>query len=245
VIEAGADLGGNRRLGHHLCPVEQKVVVIEHVPSLLGLDVGGKQPPQVVLRGRTPGKERAQDLVERALGIHGTRIDRKAGALGREARLRLRQPEVVADEIDEIGGILPVVNGERTVETDLRRVFANEPGADGVKSAGPGERLRHDRRTPARDFRGHALDPARHLGGGAAREGQEHDSAGIDAVGDEMAHPVRQGVGLAGAGTGNNQERAGLSEHRPAVFHGAALLRIELCEIGCSHRSSGTNQWAH
>jgi hypothetical protein len=144
----------------------------------------------------------------------------------------------VADEIDEIGGILAVVDGERTIETDLRRVFADEPGADGVEGAGPAERIAH-RPAHARHLSRHALDPACHLGRGPAREGQEHDPARIDAVDDEVPHAVRQRAGLARAGAGDDQQRPGCGERRPAVFHGAALLRIELGEMGGGHRSSG------
>ena len=231
VVEAAADLGGNRRLRHHLRPIKQEIIVIEHVLALLGLDIGGEQPAQLGFQGRAPGKERAEHLVERALGIHGTRIDGEAGALGGEARLGLRKAEIMADEIEQIGGILAVVNGERPIETDLRRVFAQQPGADGVKRAGPGECIRDHCGARAPHIGSHAFDPARHLGGGAAREGQEHHPAGIDAVDDEVRHPVRQRAGLARTGAGNDQQRSGFIERRPAVFHGTALVRIELGEV--------------
>jgi hypothetical protein len=42
VIEASADLVGDRGVGHHLRPVEQEVVVIEDVLLLFGLDVSGE-----------------------------------------------------------------------------------------------------------------------------------------------------------------------------------------------------------
>ncbi len=43
MVEAAADLLGQRRVGHHLRPVEQEVVVIEHVLLLLGFDIGREQ----------------------------------------------------------------------------------------------------------------------------------------------------------------------------------------------------------
>ena len=147
VIETLADLVGEQR--HHLRPIEQQVVVVEHVLALLGLDIGGIEPPQLGFPVRAPGKERAEHLVERHLRIHDARIDREAGALGREARLGSRKAEIVPNEIQEIGGILAVMDGERPVEPDLRGVFADQPRADGVKGAGPGERIGHDGRARA------------------------------------------------------------------------------------------------
>ena len=43
MIEAAADLVGERRIAHRLRPVEQQIVVIEHVLALLGLDIGREQ----------------------------------------------------------------------------------------------------------------------------------------------------------------------------------------------------------
>ena len=54
-----------------------------------------------------------------------------------------------------------------------------------------------------------ALDPARHLGRRAAREGHQQDAARIGAVDDQMRDAVRQRVGLAGAGAGDDQQRPG------------------------------------
>ena len=92
------------------------------------------------------------------------------------------------------------------------------------------------KRLRRKDLRSDPLDPSRHLGGGTARERQQHDAAGIDAVDDEVRHPMRQRVGLAGAGAGDDQQRAGLGEGRAAVLHGAPLLRVELGEMGGGHR---------
>ena len=69
VIEARRDVGRERRLGHHLRPVEQQVVVIEHALLLLGLHIGGEQPPQLGLPLGAPGKERAEHVLERRLAL--------------------------------------------------------------------------------------------------------------------------------------------------------------------------------
>ena len=54
---------------------------------------------------------------------------------------------------------------------------------------------------------GDPLDPARHLGGGPAGEGQKKDAAWIGAIDDQMRHAVGQGIGLARSRTGDDQER--------------------------------------
>ena len=56
VIEPLADVAGQRRVVDHLRPVEQQVVVIEHVLRLLGLDVGREQLAQLRLPAGAPGK---------------------------------------------------------------------------------------------------------------------------------------------------------------------------------------------
>jgi hypothetical protein len=139
VIEALGDIGGNRRLRHHLRPVEQEIVVVEHVLALLGLDISGEQRPQLRLPMLAPGEVRAQHLVERQLRVHRARIDREAGALGGKARLGLGEAEIVPDQIDEIRGILTVVDGESAIEPDLAGVFPEKPRADRVERAGPGQ----------------------------------------------------------------------------------------------------------
>ena len=75
VVEAAADLLGERRLGDHLRPVEQQVVVVEHVLALLGLDVGGEQLPQLLRPRRAPGERGVQHVVERHLGVDAARVD--------------------------------------------------------------------------------------------------------------------------------------------------------------------------
>ena len=57
VIEAAADVVGQVRVSDHLGPIEQEVVVIEHVLLLLSLDVGCEKLPQLGGPARTPRKE--------------------------------------------------------------------------------------------------------------------------------------------------------------------------------------------
>ena len=88
----------------------------------------------------------------------------------------------------------------------------------------------------AQHLRGDALDTALHLGRRAAREGQQQDAPRIDAADDEMRDPMRQGVGLAGAGAGDDQQRWRVVERVAAVLDRAPLRVVQLGEVVCSRR---------
>ncbi len=233
MIEAGRELGGDRRIEHHVGPIEQEVVVIQHVLALLGLDIGGEQRPQFVFPVRAPWEGRAQHLVERGLRVHGARIDRQAGSLGRKPLLGLGETDVVADQIDQVGRILAIVNRERTVEADRLGIFPQDAGADRMECARPGEAPGHHPGAIPQGLRRDALDPAGHLGGRPAREGEEQDAARVGALHHQVGDAVSERVGLAGAGACDDQQRSRLPV---AMLDGAALLGIERGERGIGHR---------
>ena len=83
------------------------------------------------------------------------------------------------------------------------------------------------------DIAGDAFDPARHLYGGAPREREEHDPPGVGALHDQVGHAVCQGIGLAGAGAGDNEKRRRMIE---AVLDGTPLFGIKRSEIRGGHR---------
>ena len=117
---------------------------------------------------------------------------------------------------------------------DLVGILAQQPGADAMEGAGPGQRIGHDVGTLPHDPACDAFDPARHLGGGPARERHQQNPSGIGAVDDQVGNPVRQRVGLARSGTRDHEKRypgrAVILPH--AVLDGSPLLRIERLEIG-------------
>ena len=84
-----------------------------------------------------------------------------------------------------------------------------EPGADAVECAGPGEGIGHHACALPQNLARDPLDPARHLGRGPAGEGQQEDAAGIGAVDDQMGNAMSQGVGLARACPGYDQQGSG------------------------------------
>ena len=73
MIEPSADVIGDRGLRHHLRPVEQQVVVIEHVLLLLGFDIGWRTipsarspiPSTTERTGRSPAQASASALTQR------------------------------------------------------------------------------------------------------------------------------------------------------------------------------------
>ena len=68
-----------------------------------------------------------------------------------------------------------------------------------------------------------------HLGGGAAREGEQQDAVRVGAAHHQMRDAVRERVGLARAGARDDQQRARVAVR--AVLDRRALIRIEAIEI--------------
>ena len=60
------------------------------------------------------------------------------------------------------------MDGEGAVEPDLLGILAQQPRADGVEGAGPGQSVGQEPSLFGQDMRGDPLDTAGHLGGGAA-----------------------------------------------------------------------------
>ena len=207
MIEIAADLRRQVRVGDHLRPVEQQVVVIEHILPLLGLDIGAKQLLQFRFPSGAPGKALGQDFIERQLGVHAARIDLQTGPLRRKPRCRFGEAELVPHQVHQIGGILPVMDGEGGIEPDLRGIVAQQFGADGMEGAGPSHALSHDAGFIAQRLSADALHAPGHLGCGAPGEGHQQDAARIGAADDEMGDAMCQRVGLARPGTGNHQQR--------------------------------------
>ena len=134
-------------------------------------------------------------------------------------------------QIHEVGGVFAVMDRERRVEANFQRILSQKPRADRMKRAGPGEGVCHHTGLRSQHLGGDALDTALHLGSSAAREGQEHHAAWIDARYDEMRHAMRKRVGFAGAGARDDQQRWDVFEISAAVFDRAALVGIESGEI--------------
>ena len=144
MIEAAADVVGDCRIGHHLGPVEQEVVVVEHVVLLFGFNIRGEQLLELSGPAGAPRIGCAEHFFQLGLGVDTARIDREARTFRGEAALGLRQAAFVPDEIHQVGRVLAVVDGESGIESDLVGIFAKQPGADAVKCSGPAQRIVHE-----------------------------------------------------------------------------------------------------
>ena len=165
-----------------------------------------------------------QHLVQRQLGVDAARVDVEAGGLLREAVAAAAEPQRGAGDVHEIFGVAPVEDGEVRLHADVAGVDAQQAGGDGVEGAAPDALRGAARGVAAR--RQHRLDAPQHLGGGAAREGEQQDAPRVGAALDEVRHAVHQRGRLAGAGAGDDEQRA------VAVLRRGELLWIELLKHG-------------
>ena len=124
MVEARRDIFGDRGLLHHMRPIEQKVVVIEHVLMLLDLDITCEKGLQLCVPHLAPGKIKIQNLLERLLAVDRARIDSEAGALGRKTLVRFREAEIVPDEIHQVRRVLAIMDRESGRKPDCFGIFA-------------------------------------------------------------------------------------------------------------------------
>ena len=240
VIEALAHALAGRRIGEQAAQEEQQVVVVEHLLLLLGVGVAGEEPPEVGGGRLAPGKRAGQHLGQRRLGVDAARVDVEAGGLLGEARTVAAEPERRAGDVQEVLGVAAVEDGEVGTEADVARVDAQQTRGDGVEGAAPdagGDAARAD---PA--GREERFDAAQHLGGGAAREGEQQDAPRVGAPADQVRHAVHEGRRLAGTGAGEDEQRS------IAVRRGGELVGVELVEHertpleGCQEGSTDRGQ---
>ena len=150
-----------------------------------------------------------------------------------EAAVGPAQRELVADEVDEVGGVAAVQDGEAGIEADRVGIVAQEARADAVEGAGPfqsaGEGGVGSQRLGA-----DPLGAAHHRLGSAPGEGQQQQPSGVGTLEDEMGDTVGERGGLARPGPGDDQQAGG--QERPglgqAMQHGRALRRVEFVEVG-------------
>jgi hypothetical protein len=232
VAEALAHVPGQRRFGHHLRPVEQKVVVVEHLLGLLGLYVGAEQGLQVTFPACTPGKAAEEHFRQGRAGIHGSRVDGQAGALEGKTLALCRQPQFVTNQVHQIGGVFPVVDGEGRVEADAPGKFTQQAGAHAVKGAGPRKATAGQAGVAGGDLGGDALHAPGHLVGSAPGKGEQQDPPGVGTLGQQVGDPMGEGIGFAGARAGDDQQRAVVRPGAGAMERGGTLGVVEGVKVG-------------
>ena len=154
-----------------------------------------------------------------------------------KAALGLRQAELVPDEVHQVGGILAVVDGEGRIEADLPGIVAQQPRADAVEGARP-RSARRPAAAPCRPSTSPTIRSTRRAISAAARREKvisrmRRGSAPLD---DQVRDAMRQRVGLARAGAGDDQQRPG--DRAAAMLDGRALLVVQPVEIGGVERSN-------
>ena len=110
----------------------------------------------------------------------------------------------------QIAGIGLIEDGEVGVEPEQPAMPPQHPVADGVEGATPDP--------PGDVVAGKGLGPAQEFGGRPTAEGEQQDPLGRRTALDEGRKTRCQRRGLAGAGTGDDQQMA------PAVVDGRPLL---------------------
>ena len=155
---------------------------------------------------------------------------------------RRRQPEIVADDGQQVLGVAAVVDGEGGVEPDAFGVAAQQARADTVERPRPADRGRTLRR-PSQDAAEDARRPPLHLHRRPARERQQQDPLRIGTPAHEVRHAMREGVGLARTGAGDDQQRSRFGLGTEAVLDRAALLRVQRRQAGVGTADGRVGRW--
>ncbi len=211
MIEPRADIPRQGRFGHKRVPVQQQVIVIQQLLLLLGVHIGAKQPVQLIDPLGAPRIGAFQRLGEAALGVHTVGVDAKARILARESFALAGKPQIVAHNIDKIGGVAPIQYREIGMQPKRACVLTQQAIADGMKRPGPqlpgGSSNDLTQRGFRQRLRCDAFRPLQHLLRGTARKSHQRNALGGHFVREQVGHPMSQRVGLARARTCDHQQR--------------------------------------
>lgn len=112
------------------------------------------------------------------------------------------------DEIQKIGCVFPVVDGECRVQPDARSVDTKKPRSNRMKRARPANVVSCAQLIRTKRRLHNTPDTSRHFTRRAASERQQQDTTRVRSVDDQVCDAARQGRRLSGAGARNNQQRA-------------------------------------
>ncbi len=101
-----------------------------------------------------------------------------------------------------------------------------------MKRAGPGQYAGpgHDGLSRSQHLADNGVDASSHFLGSPAREGEQQNPLGRNALNQQVRHPVRERHRLTRAGTGDNQKRA--CDELPVAFFSPGGS-LPLCRIQC------------
>ena len=136
------------------------------------------------------------------------------------------------DEINQVGRVFAIVNGESGTKADLLGIFAKQPGTDAMESTGPAERVGHDPGIGPEDLAGDPLDSFGHLRRSAPRERHQQEPARICAPHDQVRDTMGEGIRLARSRPCDDKKwRSNVTVAGDAMLDGSALLWIERLKI--------------
>ncbi len=149
----------------------------------------------------------------------------------------------MADEVHEVGTVLPVVDREGLVQADLIGVFPQQTRSDPVEGPRPCQCIAQ-RRVTAQYLPNDPLHAARHLGRRTPRKGHQQDPLGVSASSNQVGDAMGEGVRLARSRPRDDQERPTIpcALCVETVLDGAPLFRVELGEVVGGHRSESAGQ---
>src|SRR6202035_4789607 len=232
VVEIRPHLRGDAGHLYGLVPIQQQIVVIEHVVTLFGGDISGKEAFQLGFPLVAPGEGVGQRLLKRTAGIDAVGIDRQTRALLWEPGAGAGEAEIAADQVHQIGAIGAVEHGEGWIQREGGGAPAPQPAADRMKVARPGQKrglgTAGCSTTLARNE--DLLRAAGHFERGAAGKGQQQQTTRTSASEGQPRHPVRQRLGFAGAGPRSDQQRRRPLLCLDTIGSSAALRRVQPLE---------------
>ena len=205
--------------------VDQEVVVVEEVVFYFITDIFLPELLQLLGPVDEVGVVLDQDLPDGDGSVERGADHRFEGAPGREAHLPAREAEPHCQTVEKLLAVRLIQKGDRALvvealgEPSDGRVAEAVKGptgdclAEGVVSRGPGE----------------------HLPGGPAGEGEQKDRFRGDAPVNKGEDPVLDDAGLAGAGPGDDEDRAVHRSNR-LVLGGIQFLAQECLAI--CHRTT-------
>jgi hypothetical protein len=218
VVDGPAHLGADDGVERERAPVQEQVVEVEHAEAALAGAVLDEQAGEVVAMALAPRERLGQELAQRPLGVDRARVDVQQRRLAREAPAGLAHARVLADEVEQVGGVAGVEHAEARGQAERGGVPAHEAVRDRMeRTADHAPRMRR-----AAEVGGGA---AQHLARRAAGEGDEEESLGGRAPADEPRHARGQRGRLPGARAREDEQRAARVGGR------GALLGVEGVEV--------------
>ena len=159
---------------------------------------------------------RPQDIIRRLVRVDGERENFVENFRLREMRAFCFNPGVGDTGLDQILRIVAIEDGEIPAITEQVGVRSQNPRPDGMERATPKRRQFLSQQIP---------DPAHHFAGRFVGERQQQDAVGGDALFEQVRDAIGQRAGLARAGAGDDEGRAGRRGN------GGQLLGVQLARV--------------